>query len=424
MHIRGLQRKPHLAVILPFCLGGLLGGLSSGLAGEWANSGRRVPLGPIAAGFLAPASAQLPPKSLVKLRYDGLYASFNPRENFTQYLRFYADGTVRSVNLLGDIQAPAELGSRFAQAGGTASQGTYKLETSREGERIQFITTSPSPKTITVSYTGLLGRGELNLASLSLSNGFAEQRAYRFVPVAFTDLASPDGTEPAGVQLEKQPSEGQQSQTQQSEIQQSLSTPQLAPSDAGLAIAPSEAPDRWNRIVLWQPRYVSEKIIRERGVEFVDRCSDKQEAVGTRGITDYGSDELPLQAIAPTLFGRADAKVWFRSKTTAPAPGLRVMIRNASQATSVKEMPYSDRDYSQGQASEGFTVGRDNGHQTRFLAVNGGVNRFMYEIRRGSEVIESGEFEAAFGEQYADQTRVVTIARPKVNMTCVKKRKQ
>jgi hypothetical protein len=88
------------------------------------------------------------------------------------------------------------------------------------------------------------------------------------------------------------------------------------------------------------------------------------------------------------------ARARFLSKTVSPAPGLRVMIRNTTAGMDQRVSPYTDREYSQGDRSEGFTVKQDIAHDARYLAVMPGRNTFTYQIKRRDQVIESGSFTA------------------------------
>lgn len=419
------QFRPRKQNIALLCLTGYL--VWIGLFGESKHTVNLDLLGLQSVLVIPRANAQLPPQTAV-LRYDGLYYSFDQKGNFTRYFRFYEDGTVLSINLTGNAVGEKPTLSLVTAALSTASlkdnhavnQGTYTIEDDRDVPRLQFITASTAKKPAKVSYTGTLSLGSISLSSLSLSTGFAEQRDYLFVPVQFTDL--PKATAAGAVGADEQAASpdalvGGASAPPEQVIE-------IVSQDAGLHYPGSTATDSFNRITLLQGRYTTEKTFRERGVEFVDRCSTDQEAVGQSGITDYSSDEFPIQPIPPTSTGRADAKVWFLSRKTPPANGLRVVIRNQSQANQVGDIPFSDRNYSQGLASENFEVALEQGHKNRFLSVNTGVNQFIYEIKRGSQIVETGEFTAAFQLGYKDLTRVVTIERPKLDMACIQKPKR
>ncbi len=82
----------------------------------------------------------------------------------------------------------------------------------------------------------------------------------------------------------------------------------------------------------------------------------------------------------------------FVSPITPPAVGLRVVIRNITPGIRSDVVPYSDREYDTGSASESFQVTLSNAHHGRYLAVLAGTNYFSYEIKQGEIAIESGQF--------------------------------
>jgi hypothetical protein len=86
------------------------------------------------------------------------------------------------------------------------------------------------------------------------------------------------------------------------------------------------------------------------------------------------------------------AKASFISRTTPPAPGLRVIIQNTTPEIAQSVRPYTDREYDQGDRSEAFTLKQDITQSSRHLSVTPGMNRFAYHIKRGSEIVESGSF--------------------------------
>lgn len=88
------------------------------------------------------------------------------------------------------------------------------------------------------------------------------------------------------------------------------------------------------------------------------------------------------------------AKARFISKTVLPASGLRVAIRNTTSGIDQTLSPYTDREYTQGDHSEGFVVKQAVVHSSRYLAVIPGRNTFNYQIKRGDTVVESGSFTA------------------------------
>jgi hypothetical protein len=82
----------------------------------------------------------------------------------------------------------------------------------------------------------------------------------------------------------------------------------------------------------------------------------------------------------------------FFSKKTKPADGVRVIVRNITFGFAGNQKPHTDREYYNGDVSEGFLVKFGTSHSGRYLAVQLGDNKFDYVIKNGDEIIENGEF--------------------------------
>ncbi|MGG6266050.1 hypothetical protein ACQ4M3_04330 [Leptolyngbya sp. AN03gr2] len=95
----------------------------------------------------------------------------------------------------------------------------------------------------------------------------------------------------------------------------------------------------------------------------------------------------------------------FFSKSTRPAPELRAVVRNTTFGFSGEQKPFTDREYFNGDVSEGFVVRFGDRHEGRFLAVRPGENQFEYEIKRGNQSIETGKFSATFDSQTVERDR-------------------
>lgn len=95
----------------------------------------------------------------------------------------------------------------------------------------------------------------------------------------------------------------------------------------------------------------------------------------------------------------------FFSKSTPPAPELRAVVRNTTFGFSGEQRPFTDREYFNGDVSEGFVVRFGDRHEGKFLAVRPGENQFEYEIRRGKQSIETGKFSATFDSRTFEQAR-------------------
>jgi hypothetical protein len=167
-----------------------------------------------------------------------------------------------------------------------------------------------------------------------------------------------------------------------------------------------------------QRRITSESLYRENGIEYVDNCGKDKRAIGRAHITDNTTTYVSSKAVGPYLTGRVEVRAWFVSAQTPPAPGLRVVLRNASISEIVATMPYTDREYDQGNRSESFIAALGDQHKSRFLALRTGGNRLIYEIKREHKVIESGEFVANIDMDFQDVSRSQTISRPKESLHC------
>lgn len=101
----------------------------------------------------------------------------------------------------------------------------------------------------------------------------------------------------------------------------------------------------------------------------------------------------------------SSAKARFFSSTTRPAPELRAVIKNVTFGFSGDTKPFTDREYYNGDVSEGFDIQFGEQHSGRFLAVQPGDNQFKYEIKRGQQIVETGEFTASFDQKTVQRSR-------------------
>jgi hypothetical protein len=175
---------------------------------------------------------------------------------------------------------------------------------------------------------------------------------------------------------------------------------------------------------LIQPQVTYVTVVQKTGVQYVDRCLQGQKAIGwphTSG--DYGAiTTLSSGPVQPYYEKQAKIKGWFVSEKTPPSPGLRVVLRNMSLKATSEPIPYSDREYDKGSRSEGFVAGLETEHQSRFLALQPGVNQFAYEIKRGEQVIESGQFSANITHQVKDISITKTYGARQESLPCEHKR--
>lgn len=145
----------------------------------------------------------------------------------------------------------------------------------------------------------------------------------------------------------------------------------------------------------------------EIGIEF----EGFRELNAARMLTTEYVGECPGQAI-----GRVNGR--FVSSQTPPAAGLRVVLRNVTRGMGGDMEPYTDREYDKGRRSEGFFIQPATRHNSKYLAVLAGTNDFEYQIKRGSAIVESGNFSVEIDQQ----TRTIERdARDVYEEYCVKR---
>jgi hypothetical protein len=202
-----------------------------------------------------------------------------------------------------------------------------------------------------------------------------------------------------------------------------LASEPLPASPAGLVFKNVFQPEAGalNAGSVMQQRITLEQTVRENGVEYVDSCPSGERAEGYAHVSDFGTTLESSRSVTPYMTGRAEARSWFISSKTPPAEGLRVVVRNAATTQSIAQMPYTDREYDKGLRSESFIVGLADGHSSKFLAVKSGENQFVYQIKRGDQIVESGEFTANIGIDFQDVAKTTIIPRPKERLHCKRK---
>jgi hypothetical protein len=170
-------------------------------------------------------------------------------------------------------------------------------------------------------------------------------------------------------------------------------------------------PGALNQGKVVQPRVTKSVVRREAGIKYVDHCPRGQRPIGSPYTVSGGTSVESVESVTPYPRGRATMQGWFVSPTTPPAPGLRVVVKNVSIASGTEASPYTDRKYEQGEKSERFIASLADRHQQKYFAVQSGSNQLTYQIKRGDQVIESGEFVMDIGIDYQDMDDVRTIAR-------------
>jgi hypothetical protein len=181
-----------------------------------------------------------------------------------------------------------------------------------------------------------------------------------------------------------------------------------------------ESSPNLNQTTLVQEWVNHERTYRDSSVKYESASCAADERRGHIPADIYGETVLVSERdVTPYRSGQPRTKAFFRSPTTAPAAGLRVVIRNLSIAGS--KTPYADREYEESNKSEKFFVSPETEHKSKYLAVQTGENRMSYEIRRGQQVIEAGEFvtNIQISDRYV--TRTITHEPNKITIPCIKK---
>jgi hypothetical protein len=163
-------------------------------------------------------------------------------------------------------------------------------------------------------------------------------------------------------------------------------------------------------------------VYQQTGVEYKQAyCPDRKHHYKIPSSV-YGSDVIVSSgSVTPYRQGHPKVKAYFVSAKTPPAPGLRVIVRN--QTIGTETVPYTDREYDRSLRSEGFNVAQESEHKSKYLAVVKGENRMTYEIKRGDQVIDSGEFQITIGINDQFTSVVQTLPREVVTIPCPEKEK-
>jgi hypothetical protein len=181
---------------------------------------------------------------------------------------------------------------------------------------------------------------------------------------------------------------------------------------------PRTGPLNFGTLIQQQVTHINR--LREKGVEYLDNCGRGERVIGSPyTVNGYGTETVYNGPVTPYFVGRPETSAWFISEKTPPAPGLRVIVRNATTQSALDKMPYADREYDKGDRSEGFVAALETRHRGQFLAVQLGVNQFIYAIKRGDQVVESGQFTANFTQETQNTSTTETIPRRKENLKCV-----
>jgi hypothetical protein len=179
-----------------------------------------------------------------------------------------------------------------------------------------------------------------------------------------------------------------------------------------------------NQGSLLQQRVTQETTIQEQGTEYVNHCTKDEEPIGMTGVVFGGFDAVSTVEVEPYTRGRAEVRSWFQSAKTPPTEGLRVIIQNPSLNNSANPIPYTDRAYDQGIRSADFIAALGTAHRLKFLALKSGENQLTYQIKRGNQIVESGEFVVNIGIDYQDLANVTKNSRDQVPLPCQDKHRK
>jgi hypothetical protein len=308
------------------------------------------------------------------------------RGDDVNYLRFYADGSVIAI-LFYKSPPPFESLNQYDYDG----RGTYTIVEGSNPPQIKFNlvyrrSATETRQVPTFTYKGTIQNEKLVLEAES-DLGYRGNQTYAFMP------APPP--EP-------------------------ISEQELTGSKVGLMFQNvlQKSPQALNLGAVVAHQLIRRETRQERGIEYVNACPAGTQAIGEARVTDAGFDVISSLELSPVYLSQIEARAWFTSKTTPPAPGLRVVIRNASRSTEIAKMPFTDREYDKPPQSESFIVSPSTIHNKNFLAVRLGVNDFIYEIKRGEQVVESGKFRAKISKDYLQVGDIKVIPRPKRNLEC------
>jgi len=104
-------------------------------------------------------------------------------------------------------------------------------------------------------------------------------------------------------------------------------------------------------------------------------------------------DEITYQGECPGQEGSQVEARFFSSKTP-PAEDRRVVIRTVTRGVVGDPLPYTDREYNKGRASEATKIRFGSRHDGKYMQVLPGENQFEYEIKERGNGIDSGRFTA------------------------------
>lgn len=123
------------------------------------------------------------------------------------------------------------------------------------------------------------------------------------------------------------------------------------------------------------------------------------EIIGNAQINKFVIPEIVYTGECPGTKLESQEAMFF-SNTTSTAPDRRVLITNVTRGLNRDPLPYTDREYEEGQISEKTSVTFGSKHDNRNFVILPGKNQFKYEIVQIEEdddfetVLEEGTFSA------------------------------
>ena len=118
------------------------------------------------------------------------------------------------------------------------------------------------------------------------------------------------------------------------------------------------------------------------------------EIIGNAEINSFVIPEIVYTGECPGTKLESQEAMFF-SNTTSTAPDRRVLITNVTRGLNRDPLPYTDREYEEGQISEKTEVTFGSKHDNRNFVVLPGKNQFKYEI---VQIEEDDEFETVLEE--------------------------
>ena len=128
------------------------------------------------------------------------------------------------------------------------------------------------------------------------------------------------------------------------------------------------------------------------------------EVIGTAGVNNFVIPEIVYTGECPGT-ELEDQEALFFSNTTTTAPDRRVIITNVTRGLKRDPLPFTDREYEEGQVSEETKITIGSEHDKRNFVVLPGENQFQYEIVQIEEdedfetILETGSFKATASKE-------------------------